>query len=639
MPTSMISALDGPSEFSGEAQDSFQQPATIPAALLALGIVFGDLGTSPLYTLQTILHLMGDQFTAEAALGSLSLVFWSLIVTISIKYCLLVMRADNHGEGGILALMMMTGARWAGRGRWLVVMGLFGAALIYGDGIITPAISVLSAVEGLNVATDLFKPYTMPIAVAILVCLFAVQSRGTGVVGKAFGPVMCVWFATIAVLGVVGIVHHPQVLAAFNPIHGARLLMTHGFLGFTVLGGVFLALTGGEALYADMGHIGRNPIRVAWYCFVLPALVLNYAGQIGNFIEAPNLEANPFFKLAPDWSIYPLVGLATLATIIASQAIITGSFSMTRQAMQLGWFPGVRISQTSAEEYGQIYVPFVNWTMMVLTLAITVGFGSSDRLAGAYGTAVATTMVLTTALLYRVMRHRWHWSLYRASAITGIFLTVDLAFFSANLLKIAEGGWIPLTFAGLIFIAMTTWRHGVEAVHRQNARGSQQQDKFFAKLRRDNIARVPGTAVFLTRFGKTVPPVIINYAQRVGSLPETVIILTVSFENVPRVHSKERVRIEELEYGLWHMTVHFGFVEIPDLPAALAVAKKDGVPVLDAASYYIERYDPISRKHRNLLSRWRVALFSFMSRNSAHAIDRFRIPSNLLIEIGRRIEL
>ena len=287
MPTSTISALDGPSEFSGDAQNKFQQPATIPAALLALGIVFGDLGTSPLYTLQTIVHIMGDQFTAEAALGSLSLIFWSLIVTISVKYCLLVMRADNHGEGGILALMTMTGARWAGRGRWLVMMGLFGAALIYGDGIITPAISVLSAVEGLNVATDIFKPYTMPIAVVILVCLFAIQSRGTGAVGKAFGPVMCVWFATIAVLGIAGIVHHPQVLAALDPVHAVRLLVTHGFLGFTVLGGVFLALTGGEALYADMGHIGRNPIRAAWYGFVLPALVLSYAGQIGNFIDSP----------------------------------------------------------------------------------------------------------------------------------------------------------------------------------------------------------------------------------------------------------------------------------------------------------------------------------------------------------------
>src|SRR5258705_8955084 len=584
MPFSTISALNGPTGFVGEAQNKFNQPTTVRAALLALGIVYGDLGTSPLYTLQTIVHIMGDQFTPEAALGSLSLIFWSLIVTISVKYCLFVMRADNHGEGGILALMTMTGGRWAGRGRWLVIMGLFGAALSYGDGIITPAISVLSSVEGLNVATSIFKPYTMPIAVLILIGLFAIQSRGTGTVGKAFGPVMFVWFATIALLGMVGIVHHPQVLEAFNPVHGVRFLSTHGFLGFAVLGGVFLALTGGEALYADMGHVGRNPIRVAWYCFVLPALVLNYAGQIGNFLAAPNLEANPFFMLAPKWSIYPLVALATLATIIASQAIITGSFSMTRQAMQLGWFPGVRICQTSAEEYGQIYVPFVNWSMMALTVALAAGFGSSDRLAGAYGTAVSTTMLLTTALLYHVMRNRWQWTLCQAAAVTGILLAVDLAFFSANLLKILDGGWIPLTLGGLVFIIMTTWHYGVAAMHRRNAANSQQPSEFFARLRRDNVARVPGTAVFLTRLGKAIPPVIVNYVKRVGSLQKTVIVLTVRFENVPRVRSRDRVCIEQLDEGFWHVTVHFGFVEIPDLPAVLTRAKKDREPALDEAS-------------------------------------------------------
>jgi KUP system potassium uptake protein len=535
--------------------------------------------------------------------------------------------------------MTMTGARWAGRGRALIIMGLFGAALIYGDGIITPAISVLSAVEGLNAATSIFKPYTMQIALVILVGLFAIQNRGTGVVGKAFGPVMFVWFATIAVLGGIGIVHHPHVLAAINPVYGVQLVMNHGFLGFTVLGGVFLALTGGEALYADMGHVGRNPIRVTWYCFVLPALVLNYAGQIGNFLEAPNLQANPFFKLAPNWSIYPLVALATLATIIASQAIITGSFSMTRQAMQLGWFPGVRISQTSAEEYGQIYVPFVNWSMMALTVVLAAGFGSSDRLAGAYGTAVSTTMILTTALLYHVMRDRWQWSLCQAAAVTGIVLAIVLAFFSANLLKILEGGWIPLTFGALVFIIMTTWHSGVEAMRRRSVARSLQPAEFFAHLRSDNVARVSGTAVFLTRLGNAIPPVIVDYVKQVGTLPKTVIALTVSFEDVPRVRSKDRVRIEQLSDGFWHATVHFGFVEIPDLPAVLRLAKKDGVPIPDDASYYIERNDLISRKHRNPLSRLSLALFSFMSRNSAHAIDRFKIPSSALIEIGRRIEL
>jgi KUP system potassium uptake protein len=479
----------------------------------------------------------------------------------------------------------------------------------------------------------------MPFALVILVGLFAIQSRGTGSVGKTFGPIMFVWFAAIAILGVVGIAHHPHVLAAINPIYGAELVMGHGFVGFTLLGGVFLALTGGEALYADMGHIGPNPIRAAWYCVVLPALVLNYAGQIGNFLDAPDLEANPFFKLAPNWSIYPLVALATLATIIASQAIITGAFSMTRQAMQLGWFPGVRISQTSADEHGQIYVPFVNWTIMAFTVALTAGFGSSDRLAGAYGTAVSTTMVLTTALLYHVMRNRWQWSLCQAAAITSILLVVDLAFFSANLLKILDGGWIPLSFGALVFTIMTTWHYGVEAMHRRNAAVSQQPAEFFARLRSDNVERVPGTAVFLTRLRETIPPIIVNYVKRVGSLQRTVICLTVSFEDVPRIRSKDRVRIEQLDDGFWHVTVHFGFVEVPDLPAALALAKEDGVPVVDEASYYIERGDFRSRQHRNALSRCRIALFSFMSRNSAHAIDRFKIPASALIEIGRRIEL
>ena len=638
MPSSTVSALNGPTGFTGEGHNGPGQTTGFSTSLLALGVVYGDLGTSPLYTLQTIVHIMGDQFTPEAALGSLSLLFWSLIITISVKYCVFVMRADNHGEGGILALMTMTRAHWSGRGRWLVALGLFGAALIYGDGIVTPAISVLSAVEGLNAATDIFKPYTMPIAVVVLIGLFALQSRGTAMVGKAFGPVMIVWFTTIGVLGIIGIAHHPEVLVALNPLKGIRLLTTHGFLGLTVLGGVFLALTGGEALYADMGPIGRKPIRLAWYCVVLPALVLNYAGQVGN-LTASDVQGNPFFKLAPNWAIYPLVVLATLATIIASQAIITGSFSMTRQAMQLGWFPGVRINQTSAEEYGQIYVPFVNWTMMFLTVALVVGFGSSDRLAGAYGTAVSTTMVLTTVLLHQVMRRRWHWSLMQAAAVTGILLTVDLAFFGANLLKIPEGGWIPLTFGALVFILMTTWRFGVEALHRRNAARAEEPAKFFAGLRDGAVVRAPGTAVFLTRLDAAIPPIIVNHVKQVRSLRQTVIALSVTFENVPRIRSKDRIRFDKLDDDFWHVTVHFGFVEIPDLPLALSRAAKAGLPVLDDASYYIQRDDPVSSAHRGPLSRLRIALFAFMSRNSAHAIDRFKIPTDALIEIGRRVEI
>jgi KUP system potassium uptake protein len=639
MPYASTSALSAGSDFTGRPHRRTEPSQSHATILLALGIVYGDLGTSPLYTLQTIVHLMGKAFDAEAALGSLSLVFWSLIVTISIKYNLLVMRADNHGEGGILALMAMTGARWSGRGRWLLIAGLFGAALIYGDGIITPAISVLSAVEGLNVATAIFKPYTMPIAVVILLGLFALQNRGTASVGKAFGPIMLLCFISIGGLGVFGSLHHPEVLAALDPIYGLRLLTTHGFLGFAVLGGVFLALTGGEALYADMGHVGRAPIRIAWYCIVLPALILSYAGQVATFIASPDLDSNPFFKLAPSVALYPLVALATLATIIASQAIITGSFSMTRQAMQLGWFPGIRIRQTSADEYGQIYVPFVNWTMMVMTIALTAAFGTSDRLAGAYGTAVSTTMVLTTILLFEVMRKRWHWPLWQSVAIAVVLLSVDLSFFAANLLKLFEGGWIPLTFGLLVFIIMIIWHSGITTLHRRNAIHSETPGAFLARLTAEDIVRVPGTGIFLTRLGKGMPPIIVNYVRQTRSLFETVVALSVSFESTPRVQPADRIKCEKLGEGLWHMTVHFGFVEIPDLPSAISAARREGLPAWDRPTFYIERYDAVSRSKRPWLTRWRVALFAFMSRNSAHAVDRFRILSRELVEIGRRIEL
>ena len=611
-------------------------PSTI---LLALGIVYGDLGTSPLYTLQTIKQIMGQGFSAEAALGSLSLIVWALIITISIKYGIFVMRADNHGEGGILALMAITGTRGSRRGGWLVVAGLFGAALIYGDGIITPAISVLSAVEGLNVATSVFKPYTMPIAVAILIGLFALQSRGTATVGRAFGPVMLAWFITMGVLGIMGVAGHIGVMAALNPSYGIKLLFGHGLIGFTLLGGVFLALTGGEALYADMGHVGRAPIRLAWYGIVLPALVLNYAGQVGHFIDAPNGDGNPFFLLAPSWAVYPLVALATLATIIASQAIITGSFSMTRQAMQLGWFPGVQIFQTSADQYGQIYAPFVNWTMMTLTVALTIAFGSSDRLAGAYGTAVSTTMVLTTVLLFEVMRTRWHWSLWRSIAVAGSLAVVDLAFFGANLLKILEGGWIPLGFGALVFTSMMIWHNGIAELHRRNAARSELVEDFLSRLAKEKIARIPGTGVFLARLGTGMPPMIVNYVKQTRSLHQTVIALTVNFESVPRIAAQDRTRCDKLGEGVWHMTVHFGFVEIPDLPAVIAQAKRDGVPAWERPTYYVERYDPINRPGNSLPMRWRTSLFGFMVRNSAHAVDRFRMPTDSLVEVGRRLEL
>jgi KUP system potassium uptake protein len=613
---------------------------TPAAALAALGIVYGDLGTSPLYTLQAVVRTTGGHFSPEAALGSLSLIFWALIITISVKYCLFVMRADNHGEGGILALMSMTGANWSERRRILIVMGLFGAALIYGDGIITPAISVLSALEGLNVATDVFKPHVVSIAVAILLGLFAIQSRGTAQIAKAFGPVMLLWFFIIAMLGLTGISHYPEVIAAVDPRYGIALLTGHGWSGIAVLGGVFLAMTGGEAMYADMGHIGRNPIRASWYGIVLPALLLNYAGQVALYLGDPAMGGNPFFRLAPTWSIYPLAGLATVATIIASQAIITGSFSLTRQAMQLGWFPGVRIRQTSSEEYGQIYVPFVNWTMMVLTIVLTVSFGSSDRMAGAYGTAVSTTMLLTTALLYNVMRERWHWPAGPALITSGLFLVVDFTFFSANLFKIQEGGWIPLAFGTLVFIVMVSWHFGFEAMRRRHTVLRETPDEFFCRLEQSHVARVPGTAIFLTRLATTTPFLIVEHVAQMRALHKTAIALTVKFEDIPRVGPRDRINLAKLAEGFWHVTVHFGFVQVPDIPAALRQAKDRGCPIdLEDAVYFGARDALVCSKRRSWLVRASLRLFTLMFRNSVRIVDLFNIPPENFVEVGRQIEI
>src|ERR1700675_1156481 len=548
-------------------------------ALSALGIVFGDLGTSPLYTLQTVVQATGGQFTPHSALGVLSLIVWTLIITISIKYCVFVMRADNHGEGGILALMSLIGANGFKPGfKLLTGIGLLGAALIYGDGVITPAISVLSALEGVNVVTESFKPFVMPMAVVILLCLFAAQRFGTEKIGHAFGPVMMLWFIVIAALGLVSIAHHPGVVAALDPRYAVRFMVGAGGAGFLVLGGVFLCITGGEALYAAMGHVVTGPIRCSWYAVVLPSLLLSYAGQTAFLVDKGTVTGNPFFQIAPSWSIYPLVVLATLATIIASQAIITGSFSMTRQAMQLGWLPGVAIRQTSDRIYGQIYVPVVNWLLMFATIATTVGFGSSDRLAGAYGTAVSTTMLLTTVLLYRAMRHEWRWPVAVAIAVTGVFLAVDGSFFLANLLKIAEGGWLPLSFAAVLFVVMTTWRRGTEAIRATLVLSTDAVDRFLSNLKTGSIPRVEGTTVFLTRSTQKVSGLIMAHARFAGVLPRHAIALNVLFEATPRIAGPHCTVVDNVGEGLWHVAARFGFFEIPDLRRAL-----DQVHGLDAA--------------------------------------------------------
>ena len=624
--------------------DRAQAPSGALVRLSALGIVFGDLGTSPLYTLQTVVQAAGGSFTPGLGLGVLSLIVWTLIITISVKYCIFVMRADNQGEGGIFALMSLVGADGfcSGTGaKILTIMGLLGAALIYGDGIITPAISVLSAIEGVNVVTDSLKPFVMPFAVTILIVLFATQRFGTAKIGRAFGPVMLVWFAVIGLLGLHEILLHPQVLEAIDPRHAVRFMMHHsGTAGLLVLGGVFLCITGGEALYADMGHFGKGPIRQSWYWVVLPALLLNYAGQTSLLVGEGHRVANPFFELAPHWAIYPLVVLATLATIIASQAIITGSFSMTRQATQLGWLPGMTIRQTSDQVYGQIYVPVVNWLMMIATLATTIAFGSSDRLAGAYGTAVSTTMLLTTLLLFRAMRSTWHWPAPVALLVGGIFLIVDVSFFSANLLKIADGGWLPLCIALVLFLIMITWRSGVEAIRGGLPLPANDADQFLGDLKNGVIPRVKGTTVFLTRSRQKVSRFIVDYTRFTGSLPRNVIALSVSFENIPRVPKPRCHVVDQVEDRFWHLAARFGFFEIPDLRRALSEARGLSADVnLEEAIFIGTRDLVIYKKGSSLLRRWRLALFAFLYRNAARAIDRFSLPPKQVIEIAREIEL
>jgi KUP system potassium uptake protein len=611
------------------------------AAFGALGVVFGDLGTSPLYTLQTVVQATGGQFTPQSALGVLSLIFWTLIVTVSIKYCVFVLRADNRGEGGILALMSSIGANAFTPGlRILTGMGLLGAALIYGDGVITPAISVLSALEGVNVVTDTFRPFVMPAAVVVLLCLFAAQRFGTEKIGRAFGPVMMLWFLVIALIGTASILKHPGVIAAVDPRHAIDFMSASGRAGFLVLGGVFLCITGGEALYADMGHFGKGPIRRCWYGIVLPSLLLSYAGQTAFLLDKGTVAGNPFFQIAPSWSIYPLVLLATIATIIASQAIITGSFSMTRQAMQLGWLPGVAIRQTSDRIYGQIYIPAVNWLLMVATIATTVAFESSDRLAGAYGTAVSTTMLLTTFLLYRAMRDLWKWPRTVALPVIGIFIVVDTSFFLANLLKIADGGWLPLTFAAILFVVMTTWRAGVDAIRATLVQAPQSADRFLSDLKSGVIPRVEGTTVFLTRSTQKVSRVIMDHARFVGVLPRNAIALSVVFENTPRIVGPTCTVVDNTGEGLWHVVARFGFLEIPNLRQALARTRGFAATIdFDKALFFGTRDHVVSKRKSASMRGWRLVLFAFLYRNSAKIVDRFNLEPENVIEIARQIEI
>ncbi len=607
----------------------------------ALGVVFGDIGTSPLYALREC--FAGSHpipVTRENVLGVLSLIVWSLAITVSIKYVVYVLRADNAGEGGILALVALVRRRAMSAGSSaLVAVGLFGAALLYGDGMITPAISVLSAVEGLSVATHAFEPVVVPLTAAILVGLFVVQHRGTSGIGSIFGPIMIAWFVVIALLGVRGIGRNPVVVSALNPVHAVHFFAAHGLGGIITLGAVVLAITGAEALYADMGHFGKAPIRLAWFSLVLPSLVLNYFGQGALLLEESAARENPFYRLAPEWALYPMVALATVAAIIASQAIISGAFSLTQQAVQLGYAPRFDIRHTSERERGQVYVPEINWLLLLATVGLVFGFRSSSNLASAYGMAVTATMVITTLLAYVVTRQVWGWGVAKAVAVTAAFLAADLAFFAANLLKIAHGGWFPLLIGAAVYIVMSTWHTGRTLVLDRLNRGELPTARFFDQLAAHPPARVPGTAVFMTARGDGAPPILVHHLKHNKALHEQVVLLTVAIVETPQVPDERRLDVVALSHGFWRVTTRFGFMQPPDVPAALRRVEAQGLRWReDDVTYYLAHLT-LFAEDRIGMSAWRDKLFIFLSRNARRATNFFCLPPDRVVEIGIQLQI
>jgi len=604
--------------------------------------VYGDIGTSPLYAMRECFfgsHSVPP--TPANVLGVLSLIIYSLLLVISVKYIAIVMRADNHGEGGILALTALLPRSIGNGSDWpvLILMGIFGASLLYGDGMITPAITVLGAVEGLKVATPFFEPYVIPLAVGILLAVFAIQKHGTHQVGKLFGPVMVVWFFVIAALGVNYLLHEPLVLTAVDPRHAISFFLAHGWHGFAVLGAVFLVVTGGEALYADMGHFGKRSIRVAWFVLVLPALVLNYFGQGALLLTNPTAAHQPFFLLAPGWALLPLVGVATAAAIIASQALISGAFSLTRQAIQLGYCPRLDIEHTSSLQIGQVYVPQVNWALMVSTIAIVIGFGSSSSLAAAYGIAVTLTMVITAVLLQVVMTERWHWPPALAFTVTGIFLTIDLAFFGANVLKITHGGWLSLVIGAVLFTLMTTWKTGRSLVAERLTARAVPLDDFMAGLAETPPARVPGTAVFMTAQPRGTPPALAHNLRYNKVLHEHVITLLVTTQPVPHVSDDDRIVVRALGKGVFDVVLRYGFMEDPDVPKALAHACKLGLALDEGdVTYFLGRETLIVTRTPGM-TMWRERLFVLMARNAVRATAFFKLPPERVVELGVQVEI
>jgi KUP system potassium uptake protein len=627
-----------------EVRPHHETPARpLALALGALGIVFGDIGTSPLYAFRESFEHAELTVSQANAYGVASVVFWALITIISVKYLLLVMRADNHGEGGILALtalLMPTRGLPAGFKRAIIALGVFGTALLYGDGLITPAISVLSAVEGFEVATSAFERWVIPVAIVILVGLFVVQRRGTERISRVFGPVMIVWFVVLAVLGLRQIIDHPEVLRAVSPTYGVQLFLDQPMKAFYALGSIFLVVTGGEALYADMGHFGRRPIELSWYAIVLPALLLNYFGQAALLAANPGVEVGkPFFRMAPDWAVTPLAVLATMATVIASQALISGAFSLTAQAVQLDYLPRLDIRHTSEGHIGQIYVPLVNWLLMLGCVGLVIGFQTSGNLAAAYGIAVTTTMAITTLLFYRVLLDRWFWSKARALAVVLPILFVDLAFLGANLPKIPHGGWFPLVVGLGLVVQMTTWRRGRALVAQIIRRGQRPLDGFIEEIR-GRVARVPGTAIYMFKQPGAAPPAMISNLTHNRVLHATTIVLSIATTDAPRVAEPDRALVTRVTDGVYQVVLSFGFADEPDVLQELRrVELEPGRPIdVDEATFFLGR-ETVTSTPAKSMSRWREELFVLLNRGAASASRFYRLPSNQVFEVGTQVDI
>jgi KUP system potassium uptake protein len=612
-------------------------------ALAALGVVYGDIGTSPLYAVKEVFAGNHPIPVTEANIfGSLSLFFWALIIIVSIKYVIFIMRADNRGEGGIMAMIALALHDAQGKPtqmKLIMIVGILGAAMFYGDGMVTPAMSVLSAVEGLEVATPAFKPFVIPITIIVLFGLFFVQRRGTAVVGAFFGPIMVLWFSTLALLGLYSIVEHPAILTALNPLYGLEFLFSNKALALVAMGNVVLAVTGAEALYADMGHFGCKPIQRAWFAFVLPALVLNYFGQGALILVDPEAAKNPFFHLGPDWALYPLVGLATVATVIASQAVISGAFSVTRQAMQLGFMPRMEVQHTSEKEAGQIYLPAVNWGLMVAVMILVFGFKSSNNLAAAYGIAVTGDMVITSILATVVVARSWKWGWGRGIALFSCFLAVELVFLAANILKIPDGGWFPLVAGMGVFVLMTTWKRGRQLLSDRLKGERLELSMFIDSLSTSMPTRVFGTSVFLNADPKGVPHALLHNLMHNKVLHERVVLVSVMFYDVPFVPDIDRVEVKQLKENFWSVIVQYGFKDEPDIPAAMVLCAEAGLEFSALeTSYFIGRETLIPRLNSDMAF-WREKLFVAMFRNAGSATAFFKIPSNRVVELGTQVVL